>query len=769
MKPTGPGLAATLLAWLGIGLVVALGIWLQQPPRPVPATAAATEFSAERAMQHVEAIARAPRPIGSANHAAARDYIIQQLRALGLEAEIQKTTAINSTGAPLFLAGTIENIVARRKGTGDGRAVALVAHYDSVPTGPGANDDGVGVATLLETARALTAGPQLRNDVLFLFTDAEETGLLGARAFVAEHPWAKEVEIALNFEARGSGGPSIMFETGPQNGALIRALAKATSHPLANSLSYEIYKRLPNSSDFTVFKEAGWPGMNFAYINGLTHYHTQLDSRENVDSRSLQHHGSYALALSRYFGAAVPAAKPEGDSIYFDAFGFWLVRYPAWLAGPFAFGVLLVFAAVVWVGCRRGKLTGPGIVKGTLLFFVSLVAAAAAVGGAWWLVRKIHPGYNLILQGDSYSHGLYVIGFAALTLATTAAVVGSFGKRISEANLFVGALLSWAVAMIATTIWVVGSSYLPTWPLFFAVLGLGYAFVGRDASDHPGVKLAVVSLCAIPGILIVAPVAHLIFIAMPFALAPGVVLFVVLLFALLIPLLRSSTAGNRWAFPGIFAAIAILFFVLAGSGAGFDKDHRQSNHVLYTLDAPTQRALWVSSDARPDEWTEQFFGKKPERGPLADSFPLGRRVYLQAPAPVVSFQPPEAQVREDVTANGIRHLRVHLVSPRGAERISVQVSAEVLGAAVDGKVLTSNTTASEAQKSWSLLYLALPKDGIELVLETRAAPPLVMRVVDESYGLPLLDGAAIRARPAHMMPAPFFRSDFTLVSRNYSL
>ena len=141
MKPTGPGLPATLLAWLGIGLVVFLAIWFQQPPAPVPVTAAATDFSAERAMQHVEAIARAPRPIGSTNHAAARDYIVQQLRAFGFEPEIQKTTAVNSTAAPLFLAGTIENIVARQRGTGDGRAVALVAHYDSVSTGPGANDD----------------------------------------------------------------------------------------------------------------------------------------------------------------------------------------------------------------------------------------------------------------------------------------------------------------------------------------------------------------------------------------------------------------------------------------------------------------------------------------------------------------------------------------------------------------------------------------------------------------------------------------------------
>ena len=764
MKPTGRGFTGVLLAWLGIGLVVFLAIWLQQPPPPVPATAVATEFSAERAMHHVEAIAQSPRPIGSANHAAARDYIIQQLRAFGLEPEIQKTTAVSSTGAPLFLAGTIENIIARRKGTGDGGALALVAHYDSVPTGPGANDDAAGVATLLETARALTASSPLRNDIIFLFTDSEEVGLLGARAFVAEHPWAKEVGIALNFEARGNGGPSVMFETSPQNGALIRALAKATSHPLANSLSYEIYKRLPNSSDLTVFKAAGWPGMNFAYINGLTHYHTQLDNPENVDARSLQHHGSYALTLSRYFGAAVPAAKSEGDAIYFDALGFLLVRYPAWLAGSFALGVLLFFAAVIWLGFRRRKLTGSGITKGALLFFVSFIAAAAAVGGAWWLVRQIHSGYSLIPQGDSYSHGFYVIGFAVLTLATTAAIVGSFGRRISEADLFVGALVWWAVAMIAATIWMVGSSYLPTWPLFFALLGLGYVFIQGD-NERPRVQLATAYVCAIPGIVIVAPVVHLIFIAMPFTLGPGLVLFFVLLLALLIPLLRISTVGSRWAFPGAIAAIAVLVFVVAGSGAGFDKDHRQSNHVLYFLDAATQRALWLSSDARPDEWTEQFFGKKPERAPLADPFPLGRRVYLQAPAPVASLPPPEARVLEDLTANDVRHLRLHVVSPRGGERISVQINTEILSATVDGKPLALDPAT---QKNWSLLYLALPKDGIELVLEMRSAPPLAVRLVDESYGLPRLDGEKLKDRPAHMMPAPFFRSDVTLVSQNYS-
>jgi hypothetical protein len=763
------GLISALIPWFGLGFVAFLAIWFLQPPAAIPATAAATEFSAERAFQHVKVIAQAPRPVGSANHAAARDYLFQQLSALGLEPEIQMTTAVNSTAAPLFFAGTIQNIVARRKGTGDGRAVLLVAHYDSVSTGPGANDDGTGVATLLETGRALSArGEQLKKDVIFLFTDAEETGLMGARAFVAEHAWAKEVEVVLNFEARGNGGAVIMFETSPQNGALIRALAKATSYPLANSLSYEIYKRLPNSTDMTVFKAAGLAGMNFGYINGLTHYHTQLDNVENVDARTLQHHGSYALALSRHFGEAVSAMKPEGDAIYFDALGFLLVRYPAWLAWPLTMGVLLLFVGVIWLGFRRKELTVWGIAKGALLFFLSLTAAAAAVWAAWWVVLQIHPAYSLIQHGDSYSHGLYVLGFAALTVATTAAILGAVGRRISEANLFVGVLFWWAALMVAATVWVVGGSYLLTWPLLFALFGLGYALLNRDESVRPALKLVVASLCAIPGILLIVPLLHLTFIAMPFALAPGLVLLLVLLAGQHLPLLRNSMARLGLAFPGMIAAIALLFFVLAGMGSGFDKEHRQSNHILYTLDATKQRALWVSFDARPDQWTEQFFGKKPERNPLPDPFPVGRRAYLQAPAPVVSVRPPEAQMLEDVTANGIRRLRLRVTSPRGAERISLKIGDEVLSAAVDGKSLAPNRAAAEPTKSWSLYYFALPKEGIELVLETRATSPLAVRVVDESYGLPLLDGATFTQRPAHMMPAPFFRSDFSLVSRDFS-
>lgn len=113
-------------------------------------------------------------------------------------------------GADDFSAGTVTNVVARIRGTSSTGAIALNAHYDSGATGPAASDNGSGVVTALETVRAILAGEPLRNDVIVVFSDAEEHGDLGAAASNQQHPWASDVRLALNFEAQGSGGPVLL-------------------------------------------------------------------------------------------------------------------------------------------------------------------------------------------------------------------------------------------------------------------------------------------------------------------------------------------------------------------------------------------------------------------------------------------------------------------------------------------------------------------------------------------------------------------------------
>ena len=235
----------------------------------------------------------------------ARNYIVSELQALGLSPQIQETTFVDpeSPAFPgMIVAGTVQNVIARLAGTAGGQAILLVCHYDSVATAPGASDDGSGVATLLETARALQAGPPIKNDVIFLFTDGEEVGLLGAQAFVEQHPWAKEVGLALNFDTGGDTGIVYTYETSPGNARLISEYAKAVPYPAASSMMYAVYSAMPNESDFTPLKEGGIQGFNFAHLGGKFRYHTMTENPANLDHGSIQHHGSYAMSLTRHFG-----------------------------------------------------------------------------------------------------------------------------------------------------------------------------------------------------------------------------------------------------------------------------------------------------------------------------------------------------------------------------------------------------------------------------------------------------------------------------------
>ena len=154
-------------------------------------------------MNHLAVIAQRPHQIGSTEHAVVRDYLVKELKTHGLVTEVQTTTALNPIWRSEFRAGTVQNVIARLPGVANSKAVMLVAHYDSVPNSTGASDDGAGVAALLETVRALKSAAHLKNDVIFLFTDGEEPGLLGANAFTSEHLWAKDVGLVMNFEARG--------------------------------------------------------------------------------------------------------------------------------------------------------------------------------------------------------------------------------------------------------------------------------------------------------------------------------------------------------------------------------------------------------------------------------------------------------------------------------------------------------------------------------------------------------------------------------------
>ena len=345
----------------GLLLVVFAAYWSitsLMPPYHPDASIGDTNFSVDRALEHVKAISRTKHGVGFPGHAIARAYIISQLKKMGLETSIQE----GYTAGDWANFSKATNILAKIKGSGSGKSLLLLSHYDSSPhSSYGASDAGSGVATLLEGIRAFLAKNEApKNDIIILISDAEELGLNGADLFVNQHPWAKEVGLVLNFEARGSGGPSYMLiETNRGNATLIQEFAKAgPAFPVANSLAYSIYKMLPNDTDLTVFREdRDIEGFNFAFIDDHHDYHTALDTYERLDRNSLAHQGSYLMPLLSHFSAAdLNGLKSLNDDIYFNMPFFQLIAYPfEWVWPMFALAALFFIVLLVY-GFKRKSL-----------------------------------------------------------------------------------------------------------------------------------------------------------------------------------------------------------------------------------------------------------------------------------------------------------------------------------------------------------------------------------------------------------------------------
>jgi hypothetical protein len=305
-----------------------------------------TEFSINNALFHLKKISKEAHYTGSENHKEVQNYIVDELHKMGLETEIQTQTAINKKW---FAATTAENILARIKGSENGKALMLLTHYDSNPhSSLGASDAGSGVVTILEGVRVfLEKNIQPKNDIIILISDAEELGLLGAQAFVDEHSWTKDIGLVLNFEARGSGGPSYMLmETNGKNSKLLSEfMAAKPNYPATNSLMYSIYKKLPNDTDLTVFREnAAINGFNFAFIGDHFDYHTAQDSYERLDRETLLHQADYFTSTVNYFANSdLSDLNSDEDFVYVNFPFVKLATYPFSWVLP-----MLIFAGILF-------------------------------------------------------------------------------------------------------------------------------------------------------------------------------------------------------------------------------------------------------------------------------------------------------------------------------------------------------------------------------------------------------------------------------------
>lgn len=763
----GSGTALTIL----ILIVAAFGIYTLKPPDVVPVTAPADQFSAARAMKHLEVIAAKPHPMGSVEHAAVRDYLLRELNAAGVQAEVQKTTSVNQDARGPIRAGTIENVVAKLQGTANSKALLLVGHYDSVPGAFGASDNGAAIAAMLETLRALRQRPPLNNDVIFLFSDGEEAGLLGAHAFVKNHAWAKDVGLVLNFEARGTGGASIMFETSQGNGWLIDQFAKASPYPIGNSLAYEIYKFLPNDTDMTVFKRAGYAGLNFAYIDGSANYHTALDSLDRIDQRSVQHHGSTLLSLVQRFGALDLTQIRRSDAVYFNIFGSQLLSYSTRWVLPLSGLITVLFAGLFVVGLRKKELAIGGFLLGTLAFIVTLVVAPLVVMLVWKLVTFV-LGSGGAPRGQTYHGAVYLIGFVALTVAIFSTLNVLFRKKISRLNLMAGVMFCWLLLLLASSVLVPGASYLFAWPLIFSLIAWGYMMVARTKENSERNIWLVFALGAIPGIFLLSATINQVFTALTLDLIGPVIVLLVLLLGLLVPYFELMTTRPKWSMTMVTGLLSVMFIMVGIFASGAHANSPKQDQMIYGLNADTGEAVWQTFDRAPDQWTSQYLSWRPQYAAVTDFFaPTAVGRFPRASAPALPLESPKITLLNDSTDQGTRTLRLHLGSSRQASAIAFYVDseAEVVRASINGVPTDSETPfASERRYRWGMQYRALPPEGIELTIDVKASEPLKLRVVDQTSGLPDIPGTSFAARPPHIIPSPNLYGDSTFVRKSFA-
>lgn len=714
-------------------------------------------------MGYLNLFTQKPHPTGSPEHDRVRDYLMGELIRLGVTPESQIATGV----VPKFSsAGSVENIVARLKGSSGGTgAVALVAHYDSVAAGPGAGDDGSGIVTLLETLRALKSGPALKNDVIFLLTDGEEDGLLGAAAFVAEHPWARDVRIAINFDSRGTSGVSQMFETSAENGELIRELS-TTPHPVSSSLSYEIYKRLPNDTDMTIFKNRGVPIMNFGFIDHWEAYHTALDTPNQLDRGSLQHNGSYALSLTRQFGNRDLSQLRALDEIYFSLPGGWFVHYPAGKMISYTAIVFVLFALVCYWALRAPIITPLQLIYGFLAFIVAVALCAAAGLGFARVVTWLH--LNWLPEGDVIRSNLYFLSLVAFLVAIWTTLYTLLRKKLSAEALALGSFVAWTILGWLAVGLLRGASYVFLGPLGGGLIALVAVRVACRKEAPSAFWVTLACLLSLPAIVIVVPLTSGLFTALGLTSQGGLAIGVVtgLGLSALLPQLELITQPNPRMAPLVALLAGAMLFVAGAATVRYSSENPKRSIQVYALDADTGKAVWANLSNRIDPWIAQYVTSAPERGTLSGFFPpwLNPSFWMHD-APRLPLLPPQATLVANTPEVYTRTLALRISSPRHARALFISApGAEVLEASINGRPLEkSEISAVNPKAEWSLNYANVPEAGIELKLRVKDNGPVKLRVVDRSTGLPEVPGRAFAPRSSAMTTIHF--GDLTIVRK----
>ncbi|HTS12124.1 MAG TPA: M20/M25/M40 family metallo-hydrolase [Candidatus Limnocylindrales bacterium] len=761
-----PGIRRILFTVAVLAAILAISVVAIRPPAPRPATIPANQFSAARARDVLYQLVGddLPHPIGSAQDDVVRGRILDQLTHLGYDPQVQTAFDCDEFGT----CGTVRNVLARLEGTEPGPSVLLAAHYDSVPAGPGASDDGVGVAAVLEIARAMKSMPAPRHSVIFLIDEGEEAGLLGARAFVDSHPWAQDVRAAVNLDARGSSGPSLMFETGSANEWAVRLFAQHASHPATSSIFYDVYKSLPNDTDFTVFKSAGFQGLNFAFVGNEVHYHTPLDSFENASAASLQHQGDNALPSIVALANSDLQNLPDREAVYFDLFQHWVVRWPARWTLPVSFFVFVILGfQVVWL-IRAGHLTVKQFLWGGIAWAVAILAAAVLGLILLRILRVVGAApVNWI------AHPLAIrVAMWSLALAVVISHGIFFGRRAAFWGFWAGTW-AWMSLLSILFAWLLpGADYIVLIPCAVAALA-ALPFTLRRADEDAG-QASAASLIPVILPLVVQGIvgfslALMLYDTLGIGFLPAVAAVVAMFLAPLLPLcadLQHASGIPALSVPGV----PLLLMIAAVFGAAvippFSAKAPQRVNLEFWQDADSGKAQWIvhpNSGRLPEPIRLATTFHRVDRGP----FPWNTSSAFLADAPHLDFAPPSLTILESSTVGNVHNYRTLLYSSRGATQATIFFPPDsgIENARAEDIPLQPETKRVRNYFNDWFAYSCetMTPKGVEISFSLPVGRPVEVYVVDETFGLPNEGSFLLKSRPLTATPSQ--DGDITLVSR----
>lgn len=547
------------------------------------------------------------RPVGSEANAKARAYIIDQLKLYGYEVRVQETDATRpELGKTTRVANIIASLGGRRP-----EAVGLVSHYDSAPESPGAADDGLGVAVCLETARVIAARANRQWTTFVLVTDGEESDLMGAAAIVTDRVVAARLQAYINVEAAGSDGTAVLFQAGPANAWLTTPWARMAPHPRGGSFAVEVYRRLPNDTDFTIFARQNIPGLNFAAVDDGYSYHTARDVPDRLTSRALRTTGENAVAVVTALDNVDITQRARWGATYFDVGGVSALSYGmivSWIVAAAA----LMLGAVACIRTISAALRLAGPVRWLLAVVWTVVGFAAVVAtmtGTTWALRAAREFYH-----PWYAHPdrlfLLLVAIAVTTAWAIARAGGWLPVRFrAPRNPIVTwsfALPVWLVLAAAATWLAPAAAYLWTLPLFAAgallvivrpddvallraasivILGVAGTLWLRNTVDL--LRFATAILGRLP---IITPVyAHAAILA-----AAGVMIAP--------PLLAATTRDTPVRRPGLVTGLCLLVVAVAAGTAALATAYtseRPLRRHIRALQEPDNRTIWEITSLEP--------------------------------------------------------------------------------------------------------------------------------------------------------------------------